>query len=711
MDQEKPALYLISPHLPKRLPSKEPDSMAQNVHAAREGDAILHPSLAAEMMSAVTEAIVYAAATALAGAAIAGTVVAVVGTGGAAAVLVPLIAGTLVGAASMLPLGESGSIGDAISRGCDSLANSIFPAEPYGEISSGSSDTRINGKPAARAAGRMTGGGGEDSPEEEAEPSVLENIGSIAKSAAPFLLPVLGLGMAIKDIFNPPVTTPAAPGTEPANQDEVTCSRHPPMPIAYIAQGSSKVFINGQPAARAGDKTTCDATIDSDANVSPNVRIGGEPLTVRDIRNGKSKLAQFTGIVAGMLISRRIKLRPRPKSSPKPSRGIPGCKGSPVFVSTGSKILGGQEDLDFTLPGLIPIVWSRGYDSNDLRTDGLFGQGWSVPYEVEIARVAHPEGGDLWIYIDEEGTRLELGKLAVGDAFVSVLDGLAFFQAENGLSVVEDIYAGHYQVFQTDPHNPNRSRLIRLGDRNLNTQELHYDPQGRLQFVYSDFSQMIVRLRYDSQHPRRVSQVQRLYIKPGDASGIEHAETLARYRYTANGQLQTVLDATELVLRQFTYTAEGYLDSHTQPSGAVRQYQWERFTLPQQRPQPTPGYNLPPLLEPQPDHEWRVIRHWGSDGEDYQFSYDLEKGETRVTDNLGRQDHYYWGAFYEIYKHIDPLGHCWQDDMLAGQLLKSIDPQGGEWQYSYDELGRLIETRDPLGRSERIRYTRHWALP
>ena len=80
-------------------------------------------------------------------------------------------------------------------------------------------------------------------------------------------------------------------------------------------------------------------------------------------------------------------------------------------------------------------------------------------------------------------------------------------------------------------------------------------------------------------------------------------------------------------------------------------------------------------------------------------------------DSLGRTDQYFWGPLYEVYKHIDPLGHCWQDEMLAGQLLKTTDPQGGEWHYAYDEIGRLIETRDPLGRSERIYYTEHWALP
>lgn len=86
----------------------------------------------------------------------------------------------------------------------------------------------------------------------------------------------------------------------------ITCSRHPPMPKTYIAQGSDKVHINSRPSARSGDKATCDATIDVYANVSPNVRIGGGTVTVRNIHNGKSKTAQIVGIVAALLISKRM---------------------------------------------------------------------------------------------------------------------------------------------------------------------------------------------------------------------------------------------------------------------------------------------------------------------------------------------------------------------------------------------------------------------
>ncbi|WP_286836314.1 DotU family type IV/VI secretion system protein [Pseudomonas sp. PGPPP1] len=693
--------------------------MAQIVHAARQGDAILHPSLLAELISAAVETVIYAAAALAVTAAIGLAVVGTAFTGGALGVVIGMAAGVAVGAMSSMPVGEDRSIGDAISDFSDSVGNAMSSPKVYGQIESGSENTFINGKAAARAAA-ISSPNGSDQEAKGEEPSVLENVSAMAQTALGFAFPPLKLVKDLFDtvhqIFNPPVTTPAAPGFTPKEEDKIKCSRHPPMPETYIAQGSDKVLINSRPAARSGDKATCDATIDVNANVSPNVRIGGATVTVRNIHNGKSKTAQIVGIVAALLISRRMAVRSRRSQRAKENNSVicPGV-GNPVLVSTGSKVLGGTEDVDFSLPGLLGIEWARSYDSNDSRTDGLLGMGWSVPYEVQIVRVQHPHGGELWIYVDETGNRLELGQLIAGNAFVSVIDGLAFFQLEDGQTVVEDIYEGRYQVFQTDPHNPQRSRLIRLGDRNLNVLDMLYDKQGRLHFLVDKYSQTVVQLHYDQQHTNRVGKVSRVFLHAGDSISIERNKTLASYRYTRSGQLHEVLDATDHVVRRFTYTAEGYLNSHQIASGAIREYEWACFTIPENRPTPKradgTGYQLPPLLEPQPDHEWRVTRHWGSDGEEYRFKYDLERGETHVTDSLGRQDHYYWGPFYEIYKHIDPLGNCWQEEIIAGQLMKSVDPQGGEWRYSYDDIGRLIETRDPLGRSEHIRYLRHWALP
>ncbi|MFG0769046.1 PAAR domain-containing protein [Pseudomonas sp. TYF_15] len=47
-----------------------------------------------------------------------------------------------------------------------------------------------------------------------------------------------------------------------------------------LAQGSDSVYINGQPAARVGDRTVCDAKISAG---SPNVCIEGGTATLMQL--------------------------------------------------------------------------------------------------------------------------------------------------------------------------------------------------------------------------------------------------------------------------------------------------------------------------------------------------------------------------------------------------------------------------------------------
>ncbi|NWC93005.1 MULTISPECIES: PAAR domain-containing protein [unclassified Pseudomonas] len=56
-----------------------------------------------------------------------------------------------------------------------------------------------------------------------------------------------------------------------AHVDTAVCDQHGPAP-QIVAQGSDSVYINGQPAARVGDRTVCDGKISSG---SANVFIGG----------------------------------------------------------------------------------------------------------------------------------------------------------------------------------------------------------------------------------------------------------------------------------------------------------------------------------------------------------------------------------------------------------------------------------------------------
>ena len=65
-----------------------------------------------------------------------------------------------------------------------------------------------------------------------------------------------------------------------------------------VAQGSSGVFINGRPAARVGDKTTCGAVI---VGGSANVFIGGGVTTRLPIQSEVPQWARWAAVVIGLL--------------------------------------------------------------------------------------------------------------------------------------------------------------------------------------------------------------------------------------------------------------------------------------------------------------------------------------------------------------------------------------------------------------------------
>ncbi|MDK2127249.1 DUF6531 domain-containing protein, partial [Parachitinimonas caeni] len=66
----------------------------------------------------------------------------------------------------------------------------------------------------------------------------------------------------------------------------------------------------------------------------------------------------------------------------------------------GCKILAGAEELDFALPGPMPLVWQRTYSSYNGRI-GLLGQGWSLPASPVLEPAA-----DACRLVDTQGRTL-----------------------------------------------------------------------------------------------------------------------------------------------------------------------------------------------------------------------------------------------------------------------------------------------------------------
>ena len=654
--------------------------MSEDLWAAREGDALLHTSVMADILGGVLEVAAYAALTTVGCLAVAGAVFlatgATIATGGVALVLV-------VGAVVGITAGLTGA-DLKISSWCESAANWVSPPVIDAFITSGSHNVFINGKKAARAAGKMTAV--PVAPSEPPAPSFLDMAGEF-----------------FSQMWRPTVASPA-PGTEPCQLDTVGCNKHPPMPLQFIAEGSSSVFINGQPAARSGDRSTCDAKIGTaEGLISPDVRIGGETIVVQEIRSGKTpgvglaiavvmalrgnlkcfwtKLPCMIGgaLVGGAISYGTAKVTSALKSA---MNGSP----NPVHSATGAKVLGGEEELDFILPGLLNIVWQRFYSSLDTRQGSLFGAGWSVGYEVAV----EIDADENLTYIDEQGRRLEIGYIPLSGGAFSPGEGLAVRRSTEGAVLIEST-EGLYRLFETDPLNSTRMRLHLLGDRNEGRIFLEYNAQGRLCRLRDTHDLMHVDLIYSVEHPGRVSHIERRYLRQDHFDA--RSDVLVSYRYDSNGDLAEVLDAQSTTQRRFAYDASRRLIEHQLPSGLRCFYQWAEVE--------GPG-----------GPEWRVSRHWTDAGDEYTFEYDLDAGITRVTDGLMRVSTRHWNPQFQITRYVNNLGHIWQFEWSDDrQLLAAIDPQGGQWSFNYDESGNLSAVIDPLGRTSATRWLAHWALP
>ncbi|WP_457970042.1 DUF6531 domain-containing protein [Pseudomonas sp. R4-84] len=648
--------------------------MSDALWAARLGDALNHTSMMADILGGVLEVAANIAITAVATAAVVAATGITVVTGGLGCFVLGLVVGTVVGLAMSKTGADKG-----LSNICEGIGNALFPPTVQANILTGSTDTLTNNIPAARAAGAIQShvapaGTELEASEPEEEPSYLDMAGSF-----------------FSQMWRPTVATPA-PGAVPKPEDLVICTKHPPMPPQFMAEGSDKVTINGQPAVRSGDRSTCDATVVSSGLISPDVTIGGGSVVVREIRSGKTPgvglavtallmlkggKGKFFSKLPCMLVGGAVSMAASSAANAAANAAL--GSPNPVHAATGAKVLGGDEELDFVLPGILPINWQRFYNSRDERHGSLFGAGWSVSYEVQVEILPHPDGGETLVYTDEQARPIDMGSIPLGGAVFSAGEGLAVRRHANGQLLIESD-DGLYRLFEPTPVNPAHLRLSQLGDRNDNRIHLDYDDAGRLVRLRDTFDLVQVELIREGE---RVSRIERLYPD-------QSREVLVSYAYDAACNLAEVRDAGNQMQRRFSYDGGQRMVEHQLPTGLRCFYEWA-------------------LIESQ---EWRVVRHWTDEGDAYQFDYDLHAGITRISDSLQRVSIRHWNSQHQIIRFSDNLGQTWLFEWNdERQLLSATDPQGGQYQFSYDDAGNLISETDPMGRSESTLWLEHWGLP
>lgn len=759
--------------------------MGEAFWAAREGDALLHTSFLADLVGSALEFAINAVIDFAALAVVALATGATVATLGCSAVL---LVGTVVGATMLL----SGA-GEKISKACEDIANSLFPPKIEGYILTGSGDTRINSKRAARAAATALSRHDVETLDAQAQAEAeeekrrqdaksmwdvageyLDAVKGRAENMAKGVVSVVSrmgsaegwaslgndalteagdmlsdTGHFISEMWQPTVAT-AYPGSDPKQDDKIDCHKHPssftqfmaqklqaltddpvgtvlgamntfdvletgfqaasaligsvsnlfkgddePPAAEYIAEGTRDVRINSQPAARSGVRCTCEAKVvdepENGVHVSGDVRIGGPLLVVRDIKSGKSQITLVTTIALTFMQPGRASAKSACFMMGLGINMMVQKAGSalnrPVNAATGAKYLAGDDDVDFSLPGHFPLEWQRTYSSRDERTEGMFGRGWSVLYEVCLERTPDNPDENCMTYVAPMGRRIDLQAVEPGSGFYSPGEGLAVRRSEQGHWLISSD-DGVYRLFEADPFSPQRRRLKMLGDRNSNCQHLTYDNHGRLVEISGDRQRPCIRLHYElAAHPQRVTRIFRHYPEG-------EPELLRRYRYDEAGRLNGVVDNAGQYQREFAYDDNDCMTMHREPGGERYYYTWAWFEGPD-------------------DAAWRVTGHHTDSGEQYRLDWNLAERSLCVTDSLGRTRCHWWDAQGLVTAYRDEAGQMttfrWSDEERL--LLGMTDAQGGKWRYVYDRLGHLTETHDPLGRVEQTQWHPVWHQP
>lgn len=452
----------------------------------------------------------------------------------------------------------------------------------------------------------------------------------------------------------------------------------PPDGDAKLPFGSLTVTLDGANAVRGGDPAlSCgDPTRLPTSSVvvlpkGPPVAIGGPPgvnaasaageilnrAAVRTAWAASSALFRY----AGRLNPTRLRnLLPRAKCF---------FTGHPVDVATGRVM---TWTTDFTLPGPIPLVFSRDYASSWANRAGPLGPGWSH----SLDRAVWSEQGKLVALVADgrevvfDTLDLAGGELGAGGEIADPVSGYTIkrtgvtrWRVTSPEGIVDELD----QVPGDVPDDANRWGL------------------ARVQRTTNHARDAAIRYFYD--HAARLVAVR-------DSGG-----RLLKFDHDAEGRLLGVLlpdpDEPDRWGRalELTYSDRGDLLAVRDALGAVTRYAYDAHLMVQETDRN--GLSFYWIYDGRSSHA-RCVRTWGDRGI-HDSVIDYGDRFSTVTDSEGRTTLYRTNELGAIVEILDPAGkkrRLEYDDTL--NIAVEVDPLGRSTRTSRDARGRpaIVETPD-----------------
>jgi YD repeat-containing protein len=350
--------------------------------------------------------------------------------------------------------------------------------------------------------------------------------------------------------------------------------------------------------------------------------------------------------------------------------------GNPVNPLTGVKFLTGDEDLDFVLPGVLPLRWQRSYFS-DLQGDGWLGQGWSLPFSARLRRAP-----DALVMVDAQGNEVRLPTLALGERKTL---GQMGYHARRETEV-------RYRLTSTDGEthfifasvgdeqsDVESIPLICIEDRHGNAIRFLYDDAGFPVRIH-DWANRVVHLEYTSLRLPDGRALKRLHRV------LLGAEVLVSYAYSSEGDLVQVRNAHEQVTREYRYINH-VLTEHGQPGALVARYEYDEYTP-----------------------KGKVLSIENNVGQRWAFRYLADR--TELTNPLGQKEWLVFNQQKVVVESIDAAGNSTRTAVdLRGNAVAVTDATGRTNFSTYDLRGNVIATIDAAGHRTDISYHPEWQRP
>ena len=327
------------------------------------------------------------------------------------------------------------------------------------------------------------------------------------------------------------------------------------------------------------------------------------------------------------------------------------CKtfGEPVDAATGRVY---HTNVDFELPGPIPIVWERTYYS-DAAVDGPLGYNWHHSYNLGIRQLE--EGAFLFRHAD--GRESFLPVLKPGDSYFDRKEQLSWTLDARGYQLT-DIRGLQYRF--DGPENRFGYRMVSgISTKDGFRIRFEYASGGRLAGIISSRGEF---LKVETDESGRVLCVS----VNQDGEEVK----LVRYRYDDRGDMVETIDALD-VSKHFVYSGGHLLVLLTNQGGMSFHWEYEGK-----------GENA------------RCVHTWG-DGGVMEYFIRYGKGYTHIRNGENAETEYYYGKDKLIYKIVDANGGITRHQYNSFQELEvTVNPEGYTRKTAYNEFGRPVRITD-----------------